>query len=232
MELLTERDADEIAGVLSCYDRILIFGTLPHFCYAEGMTGYLYAHHIRIFDYPRFAQPLRDTLGENAERLAAENGLTIEYLRKNDFRKEKSERDFAEAGEPPGWTTPSRTSPTGMRRRDWPMIGGGKLSQQVQPILPGVVDRREQSQSPVCQLLRQFALTLVNIRTYRYHSVASSMNFRSCPVLRGPEEASHFHNITASALLAVGFSFKKNPRRFKTQIVVATQDTKRPLSLQ
>jgi hypothetical protein len=29
MEPLTERHADEIAGVLSCYDRILIQGTLP-----------------------------------------------------------------------------------------------------------------------------------------------------------------------------------------------------------
>ena len=40
MELLTERHADEIAGVLSCYDRILIQGALPGLCYAEGMTAY------------------------------------------------------------------------------------------------------------------------------------------------------------------------------------------------
>ena len=50
MELLTERHADEIAGVLSCYDRILIQGTLPGLCYAEGMTAYLKARQIRIFD--------------------------------------------------------------------------------------------------------------------------------------------------------------------------------------
>ena len=75
MELLTERHADEIAGVLSCYDRILIQGTLPGLCYAEGMTGYLKARQIRIFDYPRFAQPLREDLRENAERLAAEHRL-------------------------------------------------------------------------------------------------------------------------------------------------------------
>ncbi len=74
MELLTERHADEIAGVLSCYDRLLIQGTLPGLCYAEGMTAYLKARRILIFDYPRFAQPLRDALRENAERLAAEHG--------------------------------------------------------------------------------------------------------------------------------------------------------------
>jgi hypothetical protein len=88
MELLTERHADEIAGVLSCYDRILIQGTLPGLGYAEGMTGYLRAQHIRIFDYPRWAQPLREALRLNTERLAAEHGLEIQFIRRKNFRKE------------------------------------------------------------------------------------------------------------------------------------------------
>ncbi len=71
MELLTGRHADQIAGVLSCYDRILIQGTLPTLSHAEGMTGYLFAHEIRIFDYARFAESLRDRLCENAEHWAA-----------------------------------------------------------------------------------------------------------------------------------------------------------------
>ena len=29
-------------GVLSCYDRIVITGTLPAICYAAGMTSFLY----------------------------------------------------------------------------------------------------------------------------------------------------------------------------------------------
>ena len=52
LTLLTERHADQIAGVRSCYDRILVFGTLPNVCFAEGMTAYLYTHQVRIFDYP------------------------------------------------------------------------------------------------------------------------------------------------------------------------------------
>ena len=103
MELLAERHSDEIVGVLSCYDRILVQGTLPTFCYAQGMTGYLFAHGIRIFDYPRFAEPLRDQLRENAERLAAENGLSIEYIRKANFRKEDRVRArLRERGTHPG----------------------------------------------------------------------------------------------------------------------------------
>jgi hypothetical protein len=49
---LIERYGDRIAGVLSCYDRIVVTGTLPTVCYAEGMTRFLYASRIRIFEGP------------------------------------------------------------------------------------------------------------------------------------------------------------------------------------
>src|SRR4051795_4328328 len=67
---------------------MLIFGTLPKLCYAEGMTAYLYARQVRIFDYPKFAEPFRDQLRENAERLAAAHGIPIEFIRKRNVRKE------------------------------------------------------------------------------------------------------------------------------------------------
>lgn len=104
LQLLTERHSEQVAGTLSCYDRMLIQGTLPGLCYAEGMTGYLYAHHIRIFDYAQWAQPLRETLRENAERLAAKNGLEIEFIRRpKSFRKEdKIHQVLKERGEHPG----------------------------------------------------------------------------------------------------------------------------------
>ena len=34
---LMERYDDRMAGVLSCYDRLVITGTLPVVCYAAGM---------------------------------------------------------------------------------------------------------------------------------------------------------------------------------------------------
>jgi hypothetical protein len=79
--LLTERYAAQIAGVLSCWDRVLIFGTLPKICLAAGMTSYLYERQVRIFDYPGFAEPYRNELRENAEHLAAEAGVEIEFIR-------------------------------------------------------------------------------------------------------------------------------------------------------
>ena len=57
--LLTERYLDKISGVISCFDRVVIQGTLPEWCYNMGMTAYLYAHQIKIFDYPTFANNLR-----------------------------------------------------------------------------------------------------------------------------------------------------------------------------
>ena len=55
MKLITETHAEHIRGTLSCYDRVVIQGTLPPFCYATGMTSFLYEKKIRIFDYPQFA---------------------------------------------------------------------------------------------------------------------------------------------------------------------------------
>lgn len=89
MVMLTERYANKIRGVLCCFDRVVITGTLPDICHCEAMAGYLRSKGIRIFDYTRFAEPLRDEIRLNAERLAQQNGLEIDFIRKKDFRKEK-----------------------------------------------------------------------------------------------------------------------------------------------
>jgi hypothetical protein len=85
---LVERYDDRIAGVLSCYDRVVIIGTLPTVCYAAGMTRFLYAREIRIFDYPQFAATLRDRVRERAASLAAEAGIAVEHIAKSHVRKE------------------------------------------------------------------------------------------------------------------------------------------------
>jgi hypothetical protein len=102
--LLTERYAEQIAGVVSCYDRLVIMGTLPGVCYAEGMAAYLRSQGLRLFDYPRIAEPWREEIRQNAERLAQEHGLTIEFIRSvHAFRKEDRIRALlAQRGEQPG----------------------------------------------------------------------------------------------------------------------------------
>ena len=85
---LVDRYDERIAGVLSCYDRVVITGTLPTVCYADEMTRFPYANHVRIFDYAKFAEPLRDRVREQAASLAAEAGIAIEHIAKRHIRKE------------------------------------------------------------------------------------------------------------------------------------------------
>jgi len=88
METLIERYSDKISGVISCYDRIVISGTLPVLSNSHSMTSYLYSQNVRIFDYPKFAEPYRNQIRENAENIAKANGIEIEFIRKANTRKE------------------------------------------------------------------------------------------------------------------------------------------------
>jgi hypothetical protein len=102
-KLLSERFSQELDGVLSCYDRVVITGNLHPLCYAQGMTRYLYQKGIRIFDYAKFAEPLRERIRENAEKLAENNEIKIEFIRKKDFRKEARIQEILKTrGELPG----------------------------------------------------------------------------------------------------------------------------------
>jgi len=104
MASLLERYASQIAGVLSCFDRIVITGTIPGICYGEGMARHLTAQGVRLFDYPSFCKPMCEEIKANAERLAAENGLQVEYIRSaKAFRKEDRIREvLRQRGEHPG----------------------------------------------------------------------------------------------------------------------------------
>jgi hypothetical protein len=103
MASLLDRYSEKILGVLSCFDRVVIQGTLPGLSHSEGMTAYLYSREVRIFDYPRWAEPFRNALRENAEQLARESGLQIEFIRKASFRKEERIKEIlAERGDHPG----------------------------------------------------------------------------------------------------------------------------------
>jgi hypothetical protein len=102
--LITDKYQEELYGVLNCYDRVIISGNLQELCYAKGMTKYLYTHNIRIFDYTKFAEPLRDMIRANAQAIAVENGLEIEFIRThNAFRKEDRIKEIIkQRGDHPG----------------------------------------------------------------------------------------------------------------------------------
>jgi hypothetical protein len=67
------------------------------------MTSYLYAHKIRIFDYTKFAEPLREESRRNAERVASDHGIEVQFLRRSSVRKEAVvEGILKERGSAPG----------------------------------------------------------------------------------------------------------------------------------
>ena len=104
IQLLTEKYEPEIAGVLHCYDRVIISGYLQPLSYAKGMTKYLYQAGIRIFDYAKFAEPLRDEIRAKAARLAQENGLEIEFRSGTDRQRqeERVQEILEQRGHQPG----------------------------------------------------------------------------------------------------------------------------------
>jgi hypothetical protein len=102
-ELLSERYAEQISGVLACYDRIVISGNLQPLCYAKGMTKYLYNQQIRIFDYTElFAEPLRELIRTNAETLAKANNIEIEFVNQSVRKEEQIQTILAKRGDGAG----------------------------------------------------------------------------------------------------------------------------------
>lgn len=89
--LLTEKYKEQITGIISCYDRVILQSTLSQWGYAEGMTSYSVNNNIKIFDFPSFAQSLRDSLNEIILSIAKENNVQIEYIRRpSTFSKESN----------------------------------------------------------------------------------------------------------------------------------------------
>ena len=88
MKLLTETYEKEIAFSLSCFDRLIITSPLTEISYGAEMISYLYQKEIKIFDYAKFAEPFREQVRVNSERIAKEEGLSIEFIGKSGVSKE------------------------------------------------------------------------------------------------------------------------------------------------
>ena len=104
MSQFCERHSAKIMGTISCFDRVIIQGTLPDISHPGAITGFFNTHRIRIFDFKQWAAPMRDQIKGTIEALAAENGIDIEFIRKQqDFRKDQRiQKILAQRGDHPG----------------------------------------------------------------------------------------------------------------------------------
>jgi hypothetical protein len=85
---ITDRYADSILGTTSCFDRLIFQGTLNPVGHPEGMTSYLYAHHVRIFDFPQFAQGYTSKIRDHIAQVAKSHNSEITFVRSHSDRKE------------------------------------------------------------------------------------------------------------------------------------------------
>lgn len=110
-----------VAFVLSCFDRVVITGTLPDIAYPDAMARFLGARGIRLFDFPKWAETVRDAIRRDTERLAAAAGLEIEFVRSlKGFRKEaRIKQILAERGEQPGLVHIFSAMEAGSSYRAW-----------------------------------------------------------------------------------------------------------------
>ena len=100
----TQRHTDKIQGVLSCFDRLILQGTLPDICHPRAIGAFFQGHGLRIFDFTEWAKPMREEIKEHVQSLAAEHGLEIEFIRgPKHFRKEQRIQEvLARRGDHPG----------------------------------------------------------------------------------------------------------------------------------
>lgn len=100
---LLERYAQDIEGVLGCYDRLILTGLLVDVGHPDAMAAQLRRLNIRCFDLGVFAEPLRDQVRDNAIQLARQAGLEIQYLERKGIRKEERVAEIlSQRGRHPG----------------------------------------------------------------------------------------------------------------------------------
>lgn len=104
MSDLLQRYADRIAGCLSCFDRVIIWGTLVRVSHPGGLVNRLKELGVPLADFADFAVQRRDELTEHLQRVAAEAGVEIEYLGagKAVRKEERIQAVLAERGTHPG----------------------------------------------------------------------------------------------------------------------------------
>ncbi len=60
MNPFVARHQASISDTRSCFDRVVVTATLPDLCQPRAMAVFLDDHQVGWFDFPRWAEPLRE----------------------------------------------------------------------------------------------------------------------------------------------------------------------------
>jgi hypothetical protein len=103
MKTLVERHSKEVVGTISCFDRVVITGTLPDMAHRSAAERFLATAEIPLGDFASCFKKLRDDIAHNANNLAEASGLSVQYVDRKNFRKEERIKEIlVERGDAPG----------------------------------------------------------------------------------------------------------------------------------
>ena len=100
---ITSRYAEDIAGVLNCFDRVVLFGTYLPICHPDAMSWQLHESNINLIDYEKkFANKLRLQIRSRINTVADKEHIQIQHVCASQ-RKETLVSDIlAHRGDAPG----------------------------------------------------------------------------------------------------------------------------------
>jgi predicted transcriptional regulator len=86
--LFIDKHQDNILGSNSCFDRVIIKGSIIPLAYQKGLLQFLCSHNIRLKDFVVYAKTLADCLKENATAIAKAENAPYIYLKESKISKE------------------------------------------------------------------------------------------------------------------------------------------------
>lgn len=95
MDEFTAKFTDQIAGMLSGFDRLVFRGTLRKIAYPFGMQGYLWANQVPMTGFGAHVQEVSGRVKAAALRCVQEAGRTVRYLQSSKDDKEEIARAIA-----------------------------------------------------------------------------------------------------------------------------------------
>src|SRR6202047_3569116 len=95
MQEFIAKHKEEIAGVLSGFDRLVFRGTLRSISYAEGMMGYLWAKQVRLTEFGKHVLRVSERLKQACKAKAEALGRPVRYLVSAGESKEEVARGIA-----------------------------------------------------------------------------------------------------------------------------------------
>jgi len=101
--LFNNKYQHDILGTSSCFDRVILKGSIIPISYLKGLGQFLSANNILLKDFLQYAKGLAEILKENAKSIAEEEGVQYIYFNNSNANKEKYiESKIKERGNHPG----------------------------------------------------------------------------------------------------------------------------------